>query len=68
MGVVKLARKFYTVLQPAVCHDFKSFWHFVLMHHMCFKRAKTNYLEKSLSEKLGMEMTQTISNMISNAA
>ena len=25
MGVVKLARKFYTVLQPAVCHDFKSF-------------------------------------------
>ena len=38
------------------------------MHHMCFKRAKTNYLEKSLSEKLGMEMTQTISSMISNAA
>lgn len=38
------------------------------MYHMCFKRAKSNHLEKSLSEKLGMEMTQTISSMISNAA
>ena len=25
MGVLKLARKFYTVLQPADWHDFKSF-------------------------------------------